>query len=240
MKHNNTIISISAAMGIALAAPACSAQNGYGFNERGMGYGQGMGYGRGMGRGGMRHNPEEVLAKFKYQELSKQETENLIHMRGEEKLARDVYITLYETWSLRPFSNISNSEQRHMDAIKALLKKYNIEDPYVDDTVGVFADPQFTTLYNDLVAKGRNSLVDALTVGATIEDLDIFDLQQAITQTDNDDIKYVYQNLTRGSRNHLRAFTRLLRRNGVDYQPRYIDVNTYQNIVNSPRERCNR
>jgi hypothetical protein len=188
----------------------------------------------------MKHNPEEVLAKFKYQELSKEETENLIHMRGEEKLARDVYITLYETWSLRPFSNISSSEQRHMDAIKALLKKYNIEDPYVDDSIGVFADPQFTDLYNDLVAKGRNSLVEGLTVGATIEDLDIFDLQQSLTQTDNEGIKFVYQNLTRGSRNHLRAFTRLLRRNGVDYQPRYIDVDTYQNIINSPKEGCNR
>ena len=42
-------------------------------------------------------------------------------MRLEEKLARDVYLTLGETYKQRMFVNIPESEQRHMDAVKALL-----------------------------------------------------------------------------------------------------------------------
>ncbi len=61
-------------------------------------------------------------------------------MREEEKLARDVYKEMYAKYSLRPFLNISNSEQIHMNAIKTLLVKYNIEDPVSIDKPGVFKD----------------------------------------------------------------------------------------------------
>ncbi|TGO02226.1 hypothetical protein PN36_28360 [Candidatus Thiomargarita nelsonii] len=197
----------------------------------------GRGY-QGMGRGmGGCVDPDTILAQFDYQELSQEEIDNLLHMRGEEKLARDVYLTLSETWKLPVFRNIPRSEQRHCNAVKALLTKYKLDDPYVDDTVGVFADATFTNLYNELVATGRTSLIDALTVGAIIEDLDLVDLENALAQTDNLDIQFVYQNLSKGSRNHLRAFVRLLRRFGVSYTPRYLDMDTYQDIINSPKER---
>jgi hypothetical protein len=218
MKH---IISVAIAMILVIPAWA--------------GNGQGMGGGTGSGRPCV--DPDTILAQFPNQELSQEEIDNLLHMRGEEKLARDVYLTLSETWQLPVFRNIARSEQRHCNAVKALLSKYNLDDPYVDDTVGVFADAAFTDLYNELVATGRTSLIDALTVGAIIEDLDLVDLEKALAQTDNLDIQFAYQNLSKGSRNHLRAFVRLLRRFGVSYTPRYLDMDTYQDIINSPKER---
>ena len=48
--------------------------------------------------------------------------------------------------------------------------------------------------------------MDALIVGATVEDLDIKDLIDLLNKTDNPDIILVYNNLNKGSRNHLRAF----------------------------------
>ena len=39
-------------------------------------------------------------------------------MREEEKVARDVYLSLNDTWNLRIFKNITSSEQTHMNAIK--------------------------------------------------------------------------------------------------------------------------
>jgi hypothetical protein len=92
----------------------------------------------------------------------------LIKMREEEKLARDVYATLYDVWEMPIFSNISQSEQRHMNAVKVLIDKYDLVDPVTDSTVGVFTDPEFTWLYVLLVEQGSASLVDALIVGATI------------------------------------------------------------------------
>ena len=55
-------------------------------------------------------------------------------IREEEKLARDVYITLGEQWGLPIFASIAESEQRHMDAFGRLIDKYGLEDP-VTDTV---------------------------------------------------------------------------------------------------------
>ena len=49
--------------------------------------------------------------------LSSAEIENLVFMREEEKLARDVYRTLFNRWNLSIFNNISGSEQTHMDTL---------------------------------------------------------------------------------------------------------------------------
>ncbi len=168
--------------------------------------------------------------------LSQEEIDGLLLMREEEKLARDVYQTLYEQWGLKIFTNIAQSEQTHTEAVRDLLEKYNIADPVTDDTIGVFVNTDMQKLYTDLVAQGSESEAAALTVGATIEDLDIKDLQELIAKTDNQDIALVYENLTRGSRNHLRAFTRQLTMRGETYEPQYLSVEDYTSIVSSSQE----
>jgi hypothetical protein len=45
------------------------------------------------------------------------ETDGIAFMRGEEKLARDVHLTLADIWELRIFANISRPEPTHMDAV---------------------------------------------------------------------------------------------------------------------------
>lgn len=174
--------------------------------------------------------PAAVLS-MPYQELSDTEKDGLIFMREEEKLARDVYQTLYEKWGVVVFSRITQSETKHMDAIKALLDKYSLADPVADNTTGVFTNPALQALYGDLVAKGSLSLVDAMTVGATIEDLDIADIKTRVAATDNDDIKAVYANLTRDSENHLRTFVSQLTAYGSIYTPQYITQAEYDAIM---------
>lgn len=128
-------------------------------------------------------------------------------MREEEKLARDVYITLGERWNTPVFTNISRAESNHMRAIAGLIGRYGFPDPVEDNTVGVFQDPHFTELYESLVADGLKSIDDAYDVGRRIEELDIADLDEALERTQNESIRRVYQNLRRASENHLRAFT---------------------------------
>ena len=101
-------------------------------------------------------------------------------MREEEKLARDVYNYLAARWELRVFSQIAVSEGKHMEAIKALLDKYEIPDPVVTDVPGQFSRGDFQELYSRLTSEGSTSIGAALHVGATIEDLDISDLLKAI------------------------------------------------------------
>lgn len=193
--------------------------------------------GQGGGTKGNQGGLSSIIANLPKQELSDAEETGLILMREEEKLARDVYLTLYETWGLAIFPIIAESEERHMTAIKFLLDKYELDDPVTDLTVGEFTNPEIEALYNSLVEEGNKSLVDALYVGATIEDLDLKDLYGLIDETDNSDIKTVYQNLAKGSRNHLRAFVDQLSNYDVTYEAqRYLTKEEIDNIVSSPWE----
>lgn len=169
------------------------------------------------------------------EQLSDQEIEGLVFMREEEKLARDVYTFLEGKWDKQIFTHISKSEQKHMDAVKAILDKYELNDPVIADEKGIFTSEVLQQFYNEFTAKGAESLVDALTVGATIEDLDINDLNQLISKTDNTDLLALYENLNQGSHNHIRAFTRQLENEGVKYTPVYISQAEYDAIINSTK-----
>ena len=172
--------------------------------------------------------------------LTDSEKADVLHMREEEKLARDVYITLGEKWGAAVFSNISNSEQRHMDAVGSLITYYGLSDPVADKGVGEFASTEMQTLYDQLVATGSQSLADAYRVGATIEDLDIYDLDNALARTSNPDLTLVFQHLVSGSENHIRAFTSMLSNLGETYQAQYISSERLDEILSSSWNRGRR
>jgi hypothetical protein len=137
-------------------------------------------------------------------------------MREEEKLARDVYLTMYELWDAEIFANISESEQRHMDAIKSLITRYGLVDAVIDDAVGIFTNQDFEILYDKLIADGSVSLEEALKVGVRIEELDIADLELALQETSMRAVRRVFQNLLNGSYNHLSAFQRNIEASGAE------------------------
>ena len=179
----------------------------------------------------------DLVFSLPYEDLSAVELAAIDLMREEEKLARDVYLDLYDTWGMQIFDNISQSEQTHMDAVLLLIEKYDLDDPAYDAQRGEFFDATLQGLFDSLVAQGTGSTLDALVVGATIEDLDIYDLQRLMADTDNEDVAAVFESLQKGSRNHLRAFhARLLDQNFI-YTPIYISQDEYDEIVNSPMER---
>lgn len=169
-------------------------------------------------------------------DITEEEKAGLILMREEEKLARDVYIYLGNKWGTNIFFNIAESEQTHTNAIKILLDRYSIEDPVTDDGLGKFTSPEMSKLYSVLTQKGDSSILDAITVGAIVEDLDIRDLEVLLAQTTKDDIIFTYKNLQKGSRNHLRAYSKNLDRRGVTYAPQYISEEMFRQIVSSEQE----
>ncbi len=138
--------------------------------------------------------------------LSDAEKDDLIFIREEEKLARDVYLTLYEIWETRIFENIAASEQTHMDAIMVLLDRYGIPDPAAGKNSGEFTNEELQNLYRELVDYGGQSMFKAMEVGVIIEEKDIDDLQESMSRTTHRDVSRVYKNLLNGSYNHLEAF----------------------------------
>ena len=179
----------------------------------------------------------ELIKDIPESQLNEEEIAGLVLMREEEKLARDVYNVLGEKWETEIFTNIAKSEQTHTDAIKVLLDRYNIEDPVKDDSIGIFTSPELDELYKNLVEQGESSLLDALIVGATVEDLDIKDLNELSAKTNNADIIITYNNLNKGSRNHLRAFMRQINNNEGSYSPQYISQSEFDDIISSAQEK---
>ena len=222
------ITTILALMALVLA-PAFAQGNGNGKGRGGKGA---LGGGKDFD-GGM----NSVLTGLPMEDLSNQEEKGLLHMCEEEKLARDVYLALFEEWGHRTFRNIARSEHRHMNAVRVMIQKYGLVDPALEETVGIFTDPEMQRLYNELTFQARASLQAAFEVGAIIEDLDIFDLKKYLKKSDNQDIRVLFQNLQKGSRNHLRAFVRMLERYQYRYQANYLSQEELDEILDSPMER---
>ena len=176
---------------------------------------------------------EETLLNNTSNILTDAEIEGLLFMREEEKLAQDVYLYLADVWGLQIFSNIARSEGTHTEAVRQLLETNGIEDPAISTELGEFADPILQDLYDQLVAEGSQSLEAALRVGTAIEEIDILDLEKFLEETDNESIILVYNNLLKGSFNHLRAFVRTLENQTNEiFQPQYLDLDAYEKIIN--------
>jgi hypothetical protein len=173
------------------------------------------------------------LSAYPLSALSVAEAESLAFMREEEQLAHDVYAVSATLWSPPVFANITASEATHSAAVKTLLDRYQLPDPLAGLANGSFQSPEFQTLFNALVATSRISLVEALKVGVQIEELDIRDITLQKAGIDHADILMVYDHLLRGSRNHLRAYMKVLVQQGGSYVPEYISQAEFDAIVNS-------
>ena len=105
-----------------------------------------------------------------YENLSEEEEAGILFMREEEKLARDVYLTLFDAWSKNIFKNIAESENTHTTSIKLLIDKYSLSDPFTEER-GTFNNSILQDLYDSLVENGSRSYLDALMVGDAVTDL---------------------------------------------------------------------
>jgi len=177
-----------------------------------------------------------ALAAIDFVALTPHEREDLLLMREEEKIARDVYLQLHDRWRLRPFDNISGSEQAHMDMILLLLERHGLPDPAHGLPIGSSNDPALQTMHDDLLARGLQSEAEAIRVGLLIEELDIFELQLAASRTEKPEILAVYADLKRGSRNHLRAFHRWMHRLGTTYTPVHLTAAAFAAIAGGTHE----
>lgn len=184
------------------------------------------------------------------------EEAHLVFMREEEKLARDVYITLGMQFpDYQIFGNIDDSEQRHTCAVCDMLEKYGVDDPSTNDNVGVYTGedygPYFTEKYSELTTLGSRSALDALRVGALIEELDMKDINFCPTEivaqdngidsemdcgkiyTDNPDVQRLLTSLLEGSENHLRAFVKNIEviQGEGSYQAQYLTQEEVDKIL---------
>ena len=136
-------------------------------------------------------------------------TSALTFAREEERMARDLYAALADKYDgARPFSMITNSEDRHFDAVGTLIERYDVADPSAGKAPGTYAVPAIQDLYDGWLAEGKTSLEDAYRVGVELEQRDIADLNKSIAADLPADVDTVFGQLLKGSQNHLAAYQR--------------------------------
>jgi hypothetical protein len=70
-----------------------------------------------------------MIADIPGSDLTDKEKEILSYGYSEEMVARDTYNYLYELYGEDVFKRIADSEQKHMDAVKVLLDRYELDIP---------------------------------------------------------------------------------------------------------------
>ena len=134
----------------------------------------------------------------------------------EERMAGELYRALGEKQDVMPFKNIPRAEARHRQLLENLATRAGLI-PAKPTTAGRYETPAIQARYDALLARGQVSLIEALKVGALVEEQDIADLRGLVATTDSPELKSVVTALERGSRHHLNAFVRNLRSRGVEY-----------------------
>ena len=175
-----------------------------------------------------------ILADATQGEISDAEETALLKFWQDHKISRDLYQAYYKMWGSQIFVNTVSDEQHNMDAVNILLGKYELTVP--EDVAGVFGDQEDQDLYDLMLNAGSASTEESLRLGATMEDMIICELQNIVSQTDNMDIKTIYQNAIKSARNHLRLFVAQLSQTGIDYEPQYLSAEDFAAIISSSIE----
>ena len=163
--------------------------------------------------------------------LTAREKDGLIFIWEEEKAARDLYNGLYEKNNLTIFLDLVRSESSHMDQARVVMEKHGLTLP--PDEPGVFQNQTLQEIHDQLLAEGLQSDQEALIVAAAFEEISIVDLEKELLASQAEDVRTVYEGLLAGSRKHLRSYVSDLEGQGIEYQPRYLEAEQFQEIVKS-------
>ena len=180
------------------------------------GAGSGMGYGfrhgmhrddgqhlhRGVGPAGGAHERCPVYPPSG--RLTSEQKQRLADQAVREKLSHDVYVAFAKKTGDPRFEHIARSETRHLDAVRALMDRYDVTDP----TRGPDEPGAMRDAYNAYVRDGSSSLHAALETAQQIEKEDIAALKKAAQGLDAPDAERVYEHLIHASEMHLAAFSR--------------------------------
>ncbi len=115
---------------------------------------------------------------------------------------------------------VADAERTHAAGVALLLDRYGVEP-------------------DDLPAAPRENLTGAaaLRAAVTVQERSVAALDERLRETDNDDLRFVYERLQRASRNHLRLLDDALRQRNSSAEPSVLDADRFESIVTGDIER---
>lgn len=172
-----------------------------------------------------------------YSQYTEQEKYDLILTLQEEKVAYDFYSEMYNKYNQKVFGNVMEAEKTHQEHVMSLINSLNIDIGDFSNTPGEFSSKEMIDQYNMLIEIGGYSFTDALRAATKYEEQDLSDLRRYSSQADNENIKSLYQCLEKATGNHLRAFVKNLKKEGINYKPKVLSEEDYKAIINSENEK---
>ena len=172
-----------------------------------------------------------LQTNFSYSQYTDEEKSGLLFTLQEEKAAFDFYKEMFDKYNEKVFENAMNAEKIHEQNVLNLLKELNISSN--EESSGEFSIKDVKNLFDEMMKRGGYSYTDALRAAARYEEKDISDLRNFSSKAENEKIKSLYQCLDKASQNHLRAFVRNLKSEGINYNPNVLSPEQYNEIINS-------
>lgn len=168
-----------------------------------------------------------------FSQLNESESNGIIYINGDEKAAYDFYTIMYEKYNSVIFNNISQSEKTHMDKMRELAVQFGINESELgfNSGAGIFINKKHQSLYDEMILMGGYSVLDAYRAAARFEETDINDLRENLSKTSNEAIISTYQYLDEASQNHLRAFVKNMKKEGMNYKPFILSQDEFDKIM---------
>lgn len=174
-----------------------------------------------------------LCSRVSYPQYTNEEKTGLLYTLQEEKAAFDFYTEMFSKYNQKVFENVLNAEKVHQEHVMNLLNELNIDPSGYSQSAGEFSIKDVKDIYDLLMKTGGFSLTDALLASARYEEKDISDLRNFSSKAENERIKSLYDCLDKASQNHLRAFVRNLKREGINYKPSILNADDYDLIISN-------
>ncbi len=171
-----------------------------------------------------------------FSQITDNEKQNLIFTAQEEKVAFDFYTAMFAKWNEKVFENVMTAEKSHLEHVQGLMNEYGIVSEGILGNAGEYSNKDLQSQYDVLIKTGGYSFTDALIAAARYEEQDISDLKKFYTPADNEKVKALFECLGKASQNHLRAFVKNLKREGINFKPTILSAEEFNSIISSKNE----
>ena len=169
-------------------------------------------------------------------QVNEDEKQNLIFTYQEEKVAYDFYTAMFAKWNEKVFENISSAEKTHMEHVQSLMTELGISNDGISGSAGEFSNKDLQSEYDLLMKTGGYSFTDALIAAARYEEQDISDLKKFISASANEKVQTLFGCLGKASENHVRAFVKNLKREGINFKPTILSQDEFNAILSAKNE----
>lgn len=161
--------------------------------------------------------------------LTPQEAATLAYLWEEQKHLRDIFLAGSECSDDPEMVSAAVAEQEHMDLLKGLLHHYGLEVPVPSEEVGVFTDSFEIMPWTGWSYSCVRPDTGAFVMATIYEERLIWNLLQAIEQTDKQRLLDAYNFLLAEACDHLRLFVSLY--DWDDWEAAFLSQDLFDQIL---------